>query len=101
MAKLFKREKVLLDQPTEIVLSPCESKIFRVIKKLPECNGTSIAARLKGVMKLDTIYVLLARMEKKGVLSSRVAEGSTNVRRVIIRLYKISDKVLTTQKPLN
>ena len=87
----FRTKVVLRDRPAEIRLSPTEARILEVLTRLHEGYGVQIADELSGDSELATVYVLLERMERKGVLQSRVAEAMTpNGRRVIRRLYTLA-----------
>lgn len=87
----YRTKVVLRDRLAEIRLSPTEARIVDVLTRLHEGYGVQVAKELSGDSELATVYVLLERMERKGVLTSRVEEARTpRGRRVIRRLYRLS-----------
>lgn len=94
MMKAFRAKAILRDRPAEVRLSPSEAKIFEVLARVGEAYGVQIANELVLDVQLATAYVLLERMERKGLLTSRIEEGTTTQgRRVVRRQYRVAPTV--------
>ena len=93
MMKVFRAKAILRDRSAEVRLSPSEAKILKVLTRVGEAYGVQIANELVHDVQLATVYVLLERMATKGLLTSRIEEGTTAGRRVVRRLYQVASTV--------
>jgi len=71
--------------------SATEAEILRLLIPKGESYGLDLVKTSEGKLKRGTVYVLLDRMEEKGLISSReeetAADGYVGIRR---RLYKVT-----------
>lgn len=56
-----------------------------------ELYGLELVKISKGVLKQGTIYVLLMRLEEKGLIESRKEDRDPNAKGLPKRLYKLTD----------
>ncbi|MEP1694945.1 MAG: PadR family transcriptional regulator [Paracoccaceae bacterium] len=71
------------------VVSPTEYAVLDILRVGREFYGLEMVRRANGALKRGTIYVLLGRMEKKGLVASR-QEDAPQTPGMPRRLYKIT-----------
>ena len=80
----------------QISLSADEGKMVAVLAaQRGELHGYEIGQRLKGKVPHSAIYVYLNRLEKKGVITSRIALTKLNGLRVARRFVKLRPNIRT------
>jgi|SRR5579862_3988132 len=72
-------------------LSPREEELVEWISRLVEAYPYQIVRYSKGALKLSSIYVLLNRLEEKGVVTSRRVWANEGGRTYPRRYYRLQD----------
>jgi len=77
-------------RPQEPVrLTPKEREILKLLVGQPaEMYGLEMVARSEGRISRGSVYVLLDRLEERGLVSSRVEERQPGVSGIARRLYR-------------
>jgi DNA-binding PadR family transcriptional regulator len=68
-------------------MSPTESLIMELLRTT-ECYGLQLVEDSGGALKRGSVYVLLARMEDKGFIESRLEETRPRASGLPRRLYR-------------
>lgn len=75
-------------------LTDTEALVLRqlmIIRRAQDRCGFEIVRRSKGVIPMGSVYVLLGRLEAKGLATSQREELGEKERRTPRRLYQITD----------
>jgi DNA-binding PadR family transcriptional regulator len=64
--------------------------VLRLLNNLGESYGLALVKSSEGGLKRGTVYVLLGRMEDKGLVASRQEEATPQYAGIPRRLYKLT-----------
>lgn len=70
--------------------SPVETKVLEILVEKGESYGLAIVNASNGGIKRGTVYVILQRMEEKGLVESRQEDVTPAYIGIPRRLYKIT-----------